>query len=46
MIAPDALGPPAGHLIAAVGAKGARAEIRAFLTERGWVEGRDFTCAA
>ncbi len=46
VIAPAELGPAAGHLIAAVGAKGARAEIRAFLERAGWVEGRDFTCAA
>lgn len=46
VVSPEALGAPEGHLIAAVGAKGARAEIRAFLTARGWVEGRDFTCAA
>lgn len=42
----EAIGPPEGHLVAAVGAKGARAEIRAFLAGRGWREGRDFTCAA
>ncbi|MBS1150824.1 MAG: group 2 family glycosyl transferase, partial [Myxococcaceae bacterium] len=40
------LGPPAGHLVAAVGAKGARQNIRKFLTAAGWQEGRDFTCAA
>jgi hypothetical protein len=41
------LGAPDGaHLISAVGAKGARAEIRAYLSARGWVEGRDFTCVA
>lgn len=34
------------HLLATVGAKGARAEIRSWLLERGWVEGRDFTCLA
>ncbi len=47
-IAPDQLaGPsPESHLLAVVGAKGARAEIRAWLVERGWVEGRDFTCLA
>ncbi len=45
--APSQLGPPDGtHVVAAVGAKGARAEIRAFLAARGWLEGRDFTCAA
>jgi glycosyltransferase involved in cell wall biosynthesis len=46
VIAPESLGPPRGHLIAAVGAKGARAEIRTHLERAGWVEGRDFTCAA
>ena len=34
------------HLLATVGAKGARAEIRSWLLARGWVEGRDFTCLA
>ncbi len=44
---PGALGPPgAAHLVAAVGAKGARAEIRAFLRARRWREGEHFTCAA
>jgi hypothetical protein len=37
--------PGEGHLVAAVGAKGARAEIRAFLSGRGWEEGPHFTCA-
>ncbi len=47
VVAHDALPPPgAAHLIAAVGAKGARAEIRAYLDARGWREGPDFTCAA
>lgn len=46
VVRPEALGPPSGrHLVAAVGAKGARAEIRGFLAQTGWVEGRDFTCA-
>ena len=40
------VGAPAGHLISAVGAKGARAKIRTFLEDAGWLEGRDFTCAA
>ncbi len=41
------LGPPGDrHLISAVGAKGARAKIRAFLAEAGWVEGQHYTCAA
>ncbi len=42
----DEVGPPRGHLISAVGAKGAREKIRAFLGAAGWEEGRDFTCAA
>lgn len=47
-IAPEQLEGPSErtHLLATVGAKGARAEIRAWLVERGWVEGRDFTCLA
>jgi hypothetical protein len=39
-------GPGEGHLVAAVGAHGARDEIRAELGARGWAEGVDFTCAA
>jgi glycosyltransferase involved in cell wall biosynthesis len=47
VVRPEALGPPGSeHVIAAVGAKGAREEIRAFLAGRGWSEGPDFTCAA
>ncbi|MFZ5470258.1 MAG: glycosyltransferase [Myxococcota bacterium] len=47
VVAPAALDAPGElHLVAAVGAKGARAEIRTFLTARGWEEGRHFTCAA
>jgi len=43
----DAVPQPSGyHLVAAVGAQGARAQIRAFLEARGWAEGADFTCAA
>lgn len=46
VLPPEEVGQPGrGHLIAAVGAKGARAEIRAFLAARGWLEGADFTCA-
>ena len=42
-----ALGPPGEtHLLVAVGAKGAREEIRAVLASRGWIEERDFTCCA
>lgn len=44
---PDDLGPPGeAHVIASVGAQGARAEIRAWLDSRGFVEGAHFTCAA
>lgn len=44
---PDDVGAPADeHVIAAVGAHGARAEIRAFLDSRGFVEGEHFTVAA
>jgi hypothetical protein len=41
-------GPAEGgvHLLAAVGSKGGRAELRSLLTMRGYVEGRDFTCCA
>lgn len=46
VIAPRSLGPPGDcHLVAAVGAKGAREEIRAHLEERGWREGVSFTAA-
>ncbi len=34
------------HLVAAVGAKGAREAIRAALEAAGWIEGEHFTCAA
>jgi glycosyltransferase involved in cell wall biosynthesis len=44
---PDDLRPPGEeHVIASVGASGARAEIRAFLESRGFVETEHFTCAA
>jgi glycosyltransferase involved in cell wall biosynthesis len=48
VVAPPQLGPPrAGvHLLSVVGSKGARAEIREFLSGTGWVEDRDFTCLA
>ena len=47
VVMPDDLGAPGHeHLLSAVGAKGARAEIRAWLDSRGWVEGRHFTCVA
>lgn len=41
------LGAPRGpHLLAAVGAKGARENIREALGARGWREGEHFTCVA
>ncbi|MBL8919501.1 MAG: glycosyltransferase [Myxococcaceae bacterium] len=47
VVFPDDLGAPSEeHVIASVGARGARAEIRAWLDSRGWVEGQHFTCAA
>jgi hypothetical protein len=47
VVAPEALGPPGdGHLVVCVGVRWAREEIRALLAAGGWVEGRDFTCAA
>jgi glycosyltransferase involved in cell wall biosynthesis len=42
----DLLAPGEEHVVAAVGASGARAEIRAFLESRGFVETEHFTCAA
>lgn len=39
-------GPGGLRLFAAVGAKGAREEIRAFAAARGWKEGEDFFCVA
>lgn len=45
IVSPDALGGFEGHhLVAAVGAKGARALIRGFLQTRGWIEREHFTC--
>ncbi len=45
VVAPEALGPFAGiPLVAAVGAKGARALIREHLAAKGWVEVEQFTC--
>lgn len=47
VVFPDDLGEPGQeHVIASVGARGARAEIRAWLDSRGFVEGVHFTCAA
>jgi glycosyltransferase involved in cell wall biosynthesis len=48
VISPQSLGGPAGHahLLCAAGSKGARAELRTFLGERGWSEGEHFTCVA
>ena len=43
----DSLQAPADrHLLVAVGAMGEREILRAQLRERGWVEGRHFTCVA
>jgi glycosyltransferase involved in cell wall biosynthesis len=47
VVFPEDLGPPSDeHIIASVGAQGARAEIRAWLDSRGFLEGVHFTCAA
>jgi glycosyltransferase involved in cell wall biosynthesis len=47
VVMPDDLGPPgAEHVLASVGARGARAEIRAWLDSRDFIEGVHFTCAA
>lgn len=47
VIHPDALpGADESHVLSCVAAKGAREDIRAFLTARGRVELRDFTCLA
>jgi hypothetical protein len=48
VLAPESLGAPPedSHLIAAVGVRGIRDEIRGALTKLGWVEGVHFTCAA
>jgi len=47
VIPPEALdGMPRGPLVASVAGAAARDEIRAFLAARGWVETRDFVCAA
>ena len=45
---PESLGAPPEdtHLVAAVGVRGIREEIRGALTALGWVEGVHFTCAA
>lgn len=45
IVAPDGL-PPGDFVVVAVGARGARAEIRAHLVGRGRVELEDFVCAA
>ena len=46
IVGPDAISPGDGALVVAVGARGARAIVRARLEARGFVEGRDFVCAA
>ncbi|HEY3450124.1 MAG TPA: glycosyltransferase [Myxococcales bacterium] len=45
VVSPDGLGSYSGTpLVAAVGAKGARALIREHLSKKGWVETEQFTC--
>ena len=46
VIHPDALPDDGSHLVSCVAAKGAREEIRGWMTKRGKVELKDFTCAA
>lgn len=46
VIAPAALEAGEDTLVVAVGARGARAEVRAQLVGRGFVEGEDFVCAS
>lgn len=46
VIHPDALPDDGSHLLNCVAAKGARDEIRGWMTKRGKVELKDFTCAA
>jgi glycosyltransferase involved in cell wall biosynthesis len=48
VIPPGGLGPPATErlVLVAVGAEGARQEIRAYLAERGYREPEDFVCVA
>jgi glycosyltransferase involved in cell wall biosynthesis len=47
VFAPEHLPPPGEHhLLAAVGVKGAREDIRARLTARGWTELAHYTCTA
>ncbi|MCM2264065.1 MAG: glycosyltransferase [Desulfuromonadales bacterium] len=40
----DALAPEDGKVLVTVGAKGAREQVRAFATQAGLVEGKDFVC--
>ena len=46
IVPPEALRPGEETLVIAVGARGARDQVRAYLVERGFVEGADFICAA
>lgn len=47
VVRPEQLeGPGDGHLLACVAAQGGREDIRGWLTARGWLEVRDFTCVA
>lgn len=47
VLGPDALGPPGRTpVVTAVGVRGARAKLRAMFEANGYVDGRDFVCAA
>ena len=46
IVSPEALRAGEDALVVAVGTRGARAIVRARLLEKGFVEGRDFVCAA
>jgi mRNA-degrading endonuclease toxin of MazEF toxin-antitoxin module len=46
IVSPEALRAGEDTVVVAVGTRGARALVRAHLVERGFVEGRDFVCAA
>jgi hypothetical protein len=46
VVAPETLHAGTETLVVAVGARGARGLVRAWLVERGFVEARDFICAA
>lgn len=46
VVGPNAIAPGEELIVVAVGARGARAEVRAHLAARGFTEGVDFVCAA